>query len=433
MAIWGARASRNLEIDIMTAFKSEFVQTLVERGFMHQCTDLDALDELAARQRITAYIGYDCTAPSLHVGSLVQIMMQRHLQKTGHQPIVLMGGGTTKVGDPSGKDASRQLLGDDDIVANMAGIREVFSRFVDFGEGAGDAVMVNNDDWLSELAYIPFLRDMGRHFSINRMLSFDSVKLRLEREQPLTFLEFNYMILQAYDFLELNRRHDCVLQLGGSDQWGNIVNGVELGRRVDGAALYGFTTPLLTLASGAKMGKTAQGAIWLNPDMLSAYDYWQFWRNTEDADVGRFLRLFTELPLDEIAKLEALQDAEINEAKKILAEHATDMCHGADAAKAAAETARQTFEEGSVATDLPTVDVPKAELQGGAVLFELLRRAGLCKSNGEARRLIKGGGARVNDKSVAEEMAKVSMDDITAGGVIKLSAGKKRHVLIRPA
>jgi len=360
-------------------------------------------------------------------------MMQRHLQKTGHQPIVLMGGGTTKVGDPSGKDASRQLLGDDDIVANMAGIREVFSRFVDFGEGAGDAVMVNNDDWLSELAYIPFLRDMGRHFSINRMLSFDSVKLRLEREQPLTFLEFNYMILQAYDFLELNRRHDCVLQLGGSDQWGNIVNGVELGRRVDGAALYGFTTPLLTLASGAKMGKTAQGAIWLNPDMLSAYDYWQFWRNTEDADVGRFLRLFTELPLDEIAKLEALQDAEINEAKKILAEHATDMCHGADAAKAAAETARQTFEEGSVATDLPTVDVPKAELQGGAVLFELLRRAGLCKSNGEARRLIKGGGARVNDKSVAEEMAKVSMDDITAGGVIKLSAGKKRHVLIRPA
>ncbi len=433
MAIWGARASRNLEIDIMTAFKSEFVRTLVERGFMHQCTDLDALDELAARQRITAYIGYDCTAPSLHVGSLVQIMMQRHLQKTGHQPIVLMGGGTTKVGDPSGKDASRQLLGDDDIVANMAGIREVFSRFVDFGEGAGDAVMVNNDDWLSELAYIPFLRDMGRHFSINRMLSFDSVKLRLEREQPLTFLEFNYMILQAYDFLELNRRHDCVLQLGGSDQWGNIVNGVELGRRVDGAALYGFTTPLLTLASGAKMGKTAQGAIWLNPDMLSAYDYWQFWRNTEDADVGRFLRLFTELPLAEIAKLEALQDAEINEAKKILAEHATDMCHGADAAKAAAETARQTFEEGSVATDLPTVDVPKAELQGGAVLFELLRRAGLCKSNGEARRLIKGGGARVNDKSVAEEMAKVSMDDITAGGVIKLSAGKKRHVLIRPA
>ncbi|MBT3371188.1 MAG: tyrosine--tRNA ligase [Rhodospirillaceae bacterium] len=417
----------------MTAFKSEFIRTLVERGFMHQCTDLDALDELAARQRITAYIGYDCTAPSLHVGSLVQIMMQRHLQKTGHQPIVLMGGGTTKVGDPSGKDASRQLLSDADIAANMAGIREVFSRFVDFGEGAGDAVMVNNDDWLNELAYIPFLRDMGRHFSINRMLSFDSVKLRLEREQPLSFLEFNYMILQAYDFLELNRRHECVLQMGGSDQWGNIVNGVELGRRVDGAALYGFTTPLITLASGAKMGKTAQGAIWLNPDMLSPYDYWQFWRNTEDADVGRFLRLFTELPLDEIAKLEALQDAEINEAKKILAEHATAMCHGADAARAAAETARQTFEEGSVATDLPTVDVPKAELQDGVVVFEMLRRAGLCQSNGEARRLIKGGGARVNDNQVADEMAKMSMADMTDEGVIKLSAGKKRHALVRPA
>ena len=391
------------------------------------------MDELAARHRITAYIGYDCTAPSLHVGSLVQIMMQRHLQKTGHQPIVLMGGGTTKVGDPSGKDASRQLLSDADIAANMAGIREVFSRFVDFGEGAGDAVMVNNDDWLNELAYIPFLRDMGRHFSINRMLSFDSVKLRLEREQPLSFLEFNYMILQAYDFLELNRRHECVLQMGGSDQWGNIVNGVELGRRVDGAALYGFTTPLITLASGAKMGKTAQGAIWLNPDMLSPYDYWQFWRNTEDADVGRFLRLFTELPLDEIAKLEALQDAEINEAKKILAEHATAMCHGADAARAAAETARQTFEEGSVATDLPTVDVPKAELQDGVVVFEMLRRAGLCQSNGEARRLIKGGGARVNDNQVADEMAKMSMADMTDEGVIKLSAGKKRHALVRPA
>ena len=417
----------------MTAFKSEFIRTLVERGFMHQCTDLDALDELAARQRITAYIGYDCTAPSLHVGSLVQIMMQRHLQKTGHQPIVLMGGGTTKVGDPSGKDASRQLLSDADIAANMAGIREVFSRFVDFGEGAGDAVMVNNDDWLNELAYIPFLRDMGRHFSINRMLSFDSVKLRLEREQPLSFLEFNYMILQAYDFLELNRRHECVLQMGGSDQWGNIVNGVELGRRVDGAALYGFTTPLITLASGAKMGKTAQGAIWLSSDMLSPYDYWQFWRNTEDADVGRFLRLFTELPLDEIAKLEALQDAEINEAKKILAEHATAMCHGADAARAAAETARQTFEEGSVATDLPTVDVPKAELQDGVVVFEMLRRAGLCQSNGEARRLIKGGGARVNDNQVADEMAKMSMADMTDEGVIKLSAGKKRHALVRPA
>ncbi|MBC8239419.1 MAG: tyrosine--tRNA ligase [Alphaproteobacteria bacterium] len=416
----------------MTTFKSDFVRTLVERGFMHQCTDLDALDALAARQTVTAYIGYDCTAPSLHVGSLVQIMMQRHLQKTGHRPIVLMGGGTTKVGDPSGKDAARQILSDQDIDTNMAGIREVFSRFVDFGEGPDDAIMVNNDDWLSELAYIPFLRDVGRHFSINRMLSFDSVKLRLDREQPLSFLEFNYMILQAYDFLELSRRHDCILQMGGSDQWGNIVNGVELGRRVDGKGLFGFTTPLITLASGAKMGKTAQGAIWLNKDMLSPYDYWQFWRNTEDADVGRFLRLFTELPLDEISRLATLQDAEINEAKKVLADQATTLCHGADAAKTAAATARQTFEEGSVATDLPTIDAAEADLETGIVLFELLRRAGLCQSNGEARRLIKGGGARVNDTAVNDEMTKVSLTDVTADGVIKLSAGKKRHALIRP-
>ncbi len=416
----------------MTAFKSEFVATLVSRGFMHQCTDLEALDELAASQRITAYIGYDCTAPSLHVGSLVQIMMQRHLQKTGHRPIVLMGGGTTKVGDPSGKDAARQLLSDDDINKNMAGIREVFSRFVGFGEGGNDAIMVNNDDWLSALAYVPFLRDVGRHFSINRMLSFDSVKLRLDREQNLSFLEFNYMILQAYDFLELSRRHDCVLQMGGSDQWGNIVNGVELGRRVDGKALFGFTAPLITLASGAKMGKTAAGAVWLNSELLIPYDYWQFWRNTEDADVGRFLRLFTELPLDEIARLEALQDAEINEAKKILADLATTLCHGPEEAAAAAETARQTFEEGSMATDLPSIEAAAEELRDGVLLFELLRRAGLCQSNGEARRLIKGGGARVNDKSVRDEMAKVSIDDLTSDDVVKLSAGKKRHVLIRP-
>jgi tyrosyl-tRNA synthetase len=416
----------------MTAIKSEFVRTLVERGFMHQCTDLDALDSLAAQQKITAYIGYDCTAPSLHVGSLVQIMMQRHLQKTGHRPIVLMGGGTTKVGDPSGKDAARQILSDQDIDANMAGIRQIFDRFVDFGEGADDAIIVNNDDWLSELAYIPFLRDVGQHFSINRMLSFDSVKLRLDREQPLSFLEFNYMILQAYDFLELSRRHDCILQMGGSDQWGNIVNGVELGRRVDGKALFGFTTPLITLASGAKMGKTAQGAVWLNKDMLSPYDYWQFWRNTEDADVERFLRLFTELPLDEISRLADLRDAEINEAKKILADQATALCHGEVAAKAAAETARQTFEEGSVATDLPTIEVAEADLEEGIILFELLRRAGLCQSNGEARRLIKGGGARINDTAVGDEMAKASLTDITAEGVIKLSAGKKRHALIRP-
>ncbi len=416
----------------MTAFKSDFVRTLVERGFMHQCTDLDALDELAASQRITAYIGYDCTAPSLHVGSLVQIMMQRHLQQTGHRPIVLMGGGTTKVGDPSGKDSSRQLLSEADIKQNMVGIREVFGRFVNFGDGGNDAVMVDNDDWLSELAYVPFLRDVGRHFSINRMLTFDSVKLRLEREQPLSFLEFNYMILQAYDFLELSRRHDCVLQMGGSDQWGNIVNGVELGRRVDGKTLFGFTTPLITLASGAKMGKTAEGAVWLNGDMLSPYNYWQFWRNTEDADVGRFLRLFTELPLDEITRLEGLQDAEINEAKKILADEATAMCHGEEAARAAAETARQTFEEGSVAADLPSIEIAETDLSEGLALFELLRRAGLCGSNGEARRLIKGGGARVNDTPVREEMATVSLSDVTSDGVVKLSAGKKRHVLVRP-
>ncbi|MFP6709440.1 MAG: tyrosine--tRNA ligase [Alphaproteobacteria bacterium] len=416
----------------MPAFKSEFVATLVSRGFMHQCTNLEALDELAANQRITAYIGYDCTAPSLHVGSLVQIMMQRHLQKTGHRPIVLMGGGTTKVGDPSGKDAARQLLSDDDINKNMAGIREVFSRFVGFGEGGNDAIMVNNDDWLSALAYVPFLRDVGQHFSINRMLSFDSVKLRLDREQNLSFLEFNYMILQAYDFLELSRRHDCVLQMGGSDQWGNIVNGVELGRRVGGKALFGFTTPLITLASGAKMGKTTAGAVWLNSEFLSPYDYWQFWRNTEDADVGRFLRLFTELPLDEIARLECLQDAEINEAKKILADLATTLCHGPEATAVVAETARRTFEEGSMATDLPSIDAAADELRDGVLLFELLRRAGLCQSNGEARRLIKGGGARVNNKSVKDEMAKVSIDDLTSDDVVKLSAGKKRHVLIRP-
>ncbi len=427
-------ALSNLEAYIMTALKSDFVRTLVERGYMHQCTDLVALDDLAAKGSITAYIGYDCTAPSLHVGSLVQIMMQRHLQKTGHKPIVLMGGGTTKVGDPSGKDTARQLLSEADINTNMAGVREVFARFVEFGDGEIDAIIVNNDDWLSQLSYVPFLREVGQHFSINRMLNFDSVKLRLDRQQPLSFLEFNYMILQAYDFLQLNRRHDCVLQMGGSDQWGNIVNGVELARRIDGKALFGFTTPLITLASGAKMGKTVNGAVWLNGDILSAYDYWQFWRNTEDADVGRFLRLFTELSLDEIARLEILQDAEINEAKKILANEATAMCHGPDAAAAAAETAKQTFEEGKVAADLPTIEIPELELRTGITLVELLGEswAGLCHSNSEARRLIKGGGARVNDEAIHDEMAKVSSIDITRDGVVKLSAGKKRHVLIRP-
>ena len=416
----------------MTALKSDFVHTLVERGYVHQCTDLAALDNLAATEKITAYIGYDCTAPSLHVGSLVQIMMQRHLQKTGHKPIVLLGGGTTKIGDPSGKDAARQLLSEADINTNMSGIREVFTRFIEFGDSEFDAIVVNNDDWLSELPYVPFLREVGQHFSINRMLNFDSVKLRLDREQPLSFLEFNYMILQAYDFVQLSRRHNCLLQMGGSDQWGNIINGVELGRRIDGKTLFGLTTPLITLSSGAKMGKTADGAVWLNEDMLSTYDYWQFWRNTEDADVGRFLRLFTELPLNEITRLENLQDAEINEAKKILANEATAMCHGPEAMVVAAKTAKQTFEEGTVATDLPTIDVRKSELQTGIKLYELLGTAGLCNSNGEARRLIKQAGARVNDQVIKDEKAVVSENDITMDGIVKLSNGKKRHVLIRP-
>jgi len=416
----------------MPQFKSDLVNTLVERGFLHQCTDLDGLDAAAAAGPITGYIGYDCTAASLHIGSLVQIMMQRHMQQTGHRPIVLMGAGTTKVGDPSGRDESRQLLSDAQIDANMAEIKKSFANFVRFGDGPTDAVMANNDDWLGTLRYIPFLRDVGRHFSVNRMLSFDSVKLRLEREQALSFLEFNYMILQAYDFLELHRRHGCILQLGGSDQWGNIVNGVELGRRIDGAALFGFTTPLITTASGAKMGKTAQGAVWLNPTMLEPYGYWQYWRNTEDGDVGRFLRLFTELPLDEVARLEALQGEEINEAKKVLANEATRLCHGDAAAAAAAETARQTFEQGAIGQALPTIDVPRGELEQGIAVFELLRRAGLCGSNSEGRRLIKGGGARVNDVVVSDEQANVNLADVTGDGVIKLSAGRKRHALVRP-
>jgi tyrosyl-tRNA synthetase len=359
-------------------------------------------------------------------------MMLRWLQRTGNRPIVLMGGGTTKIGDPSGKDESRQLLDNAAIDANIAGIRRAFDSFVDFGDGPNGALLVNNADWLDALEYIPFLRDVGRHFTINRMLTFESVKLRLDREQPLTFLEFNYMILQAYDFLELARRHDCALQIGGSDQWGNIVNGVELGRRIAQKPLFGLTTPLITTSSGAKMGKTASGAIWLNRARLSPYDYWQFWRNTEDADVGRFLRLFTELPLDEIARLEILDGAEINEAKKILATAATAMLHGeADAARAA-DTAQKTFEQGTIATDLPTVDVPRDTLGDGIALFALMVQAGLAASNGEARRLIKGGGGRVNDIAVADELAKVGLDALNANGVIKLSAGRKRHALVRP-
>lgn len=415
----------------MTTFCSDFVRTVVERGYLHQCTDLEGLDGLAAERRLTAYIGFDCTAPSLHAGSLVSIMLLRRLQQAGHKPIVLMGGGTTKIGDPSFRDESRPLLDDAQIAENMAGIQKVFAKFLSFGDGATDAVMVNNADWLDRLEYIPFLRDYGRHFSVNRMLTFDSVKTRLDREQPLTFLEFNYMILQGFDFLELNRRHECVLQMGGSDQWGNIVNGVELGRRVDGATLYGLTTPLLQSASGAKMGKTAAGAVWLNDEMLAPYDYWQYWRNTEDADVGKFLRLFTDLPMDEVARLESLDGAEINEAKKILATEITRLCHGEAAATAAAETARRTFEEGALGDQLPTIEVPTAELEKGIAAFDLLRRAGLAASNGEARRLIKGGGARVNDVPVANELQTVTLADRADGGIIKLSAGKKKHAVIR--
>jgi len=417
---------------LSTQLKSEFLREIVARGFMHQCTDLAELDALAARKVITAYIGFDATADSLHVGSLVQIMLLRLLQRTGHRPIALMGGGTTKIGDPSGKEESRRLLSNAEINANIAGIQKIFARFLAFGSGPTDALMVNNADWLDGLQYIPFLRDYGSHFSVNRMLSFDSVKLRLEREQSLTFLEFNYMILQAYDFLELARRNDCVLQLGGSDQWGNIVNGVELGRRIDNRALFGLTSPLITTAAGAKMGKTAAGAVWLNADRLSPYDYWQYFRNTDDADVGRFLRLFTDLPLAEIARLEALRGAEINDAKVVLANETTTLAHGAEAAAAAAETARRTFAEGGIGGDLPTLELPRAELERGIAVFQLFTRSGLVASNGEARRLIKGGGARLNDAPVADETRLVTLADLDAQGAIKLSAGKKRHAVVRP-
>ncbi len=415
----------------MTAPRSEFLKTIVDRGFFHQCTDIEGLDAEFASKMVTAYIGFDCTADSLHIGSLLQIMLLRWLQKTGHKPIVLMGGGTTKIGDPSFKDEARKLLSVEDIARNKAGIQTVFDKYLTFGDDPSDAVMVDNADWLDKLEYIPFLRDYGAHFSVNRMLSFDSVKLRLDREQSLSFLEFNYMILQAYDFLELRRRYGCVLQMGGSDQWGNIVNGVELARRVDQQTIYGLTSPLITTSSGAKMGKTAQGAVWLNADRLSVYDFWQFWRNTEDGDVGRFLKLFTELPLDEIARLEALGGAEINDAKKILATEVTALCHGRAAAEEVAETARQTFEAGQSADGLPSVDVPRAELAAGLPAVEALRRSGLAASNGEARRLIRGGGARVNDRPIGDENAVLGEADIDGDGLIKLSAGRKRHALLK--
>jgi tyrosyl-tRNA synthetase len=422
-----------LDDGAMSTPRSDFLATALERGFVHQCTDLDALDDRMRAGRVAAYVGYDCTADSLHVGSLVSIMLLRLLQQSGHQPIVLMGGGTTRIGDPSGKDTGRPLLDDAEIARNMAGIRKIFARFIDFGDGPGDAVMVDNADWLDELRYIPLLRDVGRHFSVNRMLSQDSVRLRLERDQPLSFLEFNYMILQAYDFVELARRFDCAAQFGGSDQWGNIVSGVELGRRLDGRTLYGLTTPLLTTASGDKMGKTAQGAMWLNAERLSPYEYWQFWRDkTEDGDVGRFLRLFTELPLDEIARLEALEGSEINEAKKILATEATALCHGIEAAEAAAVTASAVFEQGGSGDDLPQTTVPRDLLAQGVPVFELLNRVGLAASNGEARRLIRGGGARINDMVVDDETRIVRLADLDRRGMLKLSAGRKRHVLVRP-
>ena len=404
----------------MTGFRSSLLRQLDERGYIHQLTDAAGLDALAEKQVVPGYIGFDATAPSLHVGSLLQIMLLRRMQQAGHKPIVLMGGGTTKVGDPSGKDESRKLLTPEQIDENIAGIRKVFERFLAFGDGPADAVMVNNGDWLDTLRYIPFLREVGRHFTINRMLTFDSVRLRLDREQPLTFLEFNYMILQAYDFLELSRRVGCRVQLGGSDQWGNIVNGIELGRRIDGTELFGVTSPLITTADGAKMGKTASGAVWLNADLLSPYDYWQFWRNSADADVGRFLRLFTDLPLDEIARLEALEGAEINQAKVVLATEATAMLHGRNAAETAAQTARQTFEGGSGA-DLPTL---KAD--GGIGLLAALTGIGFCASNGEAKRKIAEGAVRVDDQVVSDPGLTIEV----GAQPVKLSLGKKRHGLI---
>jgi tyrosyl-tRNA synthetase len=414
----------------MSAPKSDFLQTLTARGFIHQCSDMEGLDERAKAGEVVAYVGYDCTAPSLHVGHLLSIMMLHWLQQTGGKPITLMGGGTTRVGDPSGKDESRKLLTVEQIDANKESIKTTFARFIDFG---GDkAMMVDNAEWLAPLNYIDFLREVGRHFSVNRMLSFDSVKLRLEREHELSFLEFNYMILQAYDYVELGRRYGCNLQMGGSDQWGNIINGIDLGRRMGTHQLYALTCPLLTTSSGAKMGKTAAGAVWLNADMLSPYDYWQFWRNTEDGDVGRFLRLFTLLPLDEIARLEALAGAEINDAKKILANEATALMHGRDAAEQAAETARVTFEQGAIAESLPTVEVPASVLDAGIGVLTAFgpEYAGLVSSMGEARRQVKSGGLRVNDEVVSDERAVLRTGDVREG-VIKLSFGKKRHVLLR--
>ena len=413
------------------AFTSDFLQTLQARGYIHQITHPAELDAAASAGVVSGYIGFDATAPSLHVGSLIQIMMLRRLQQAGHRPVVIMGGGTTKVGDPTGKDASRPHLTDATIAANIASIRTVFEKFLTFGDGPTDAVMIDNDDWLSTYGYIQFLREFGTHFTVNRMLAFDSVKLRLEREQPMTFLEFNYMLMQSVDFLELNRRLGVTLQMGGSDQWGNIVSGVDLVRRVDQKAAFGLTTPLLTTASGGKMGKTAQGAVWLNAEQLSPYDYWQFWRNAEDGDVGRFMRLFTDLPLDEIARYEALSGAEINEAKKALADAATTMLHGGEAAQAARAAAEGAFERGTLSQDLPTVELPASEVLG-AMIAAVATRAGLTASNGEARRLAQGGGLRLNDEAIADGARLIEASDVNADGVLKLAAGKKKLLLVKP-
>ena len=416
--------------DSVTPPKSEFLKTLISRGYMHQATNLEGLDRLTEQQPISAYIGFDCTANSLHVGSLIQIMMLRLLQRTGHKPIVLMGGGTTKVGDPSGKDEARPLLSDQDIEQNKQGIKKIFEKYLTFGDGPTDALMVDNAEWLDQLAYIRFLRDFGSHFSINRMMGMESVKLRLEREQNLSFLEFNYAILQAYDFLELRRRYGCSLQMGGSDQWGNIVSGVDLTRRVDQQEIFGLTSPLITTASGAKMGKTAAGAIWLNEDRLPVFDFWQFWRNTEDQDVGRFLRLFTELPESEITKLEALEGAEINQAKIILANEVTSLCHGADAARQAEQTARQSFSQGVIAEGLPTLDIDKANMASLSVI-DVFVQSGLAASKGEVRRLIRGGGARLNNQAISDEDRRLLADDFDTDGRAQIAAGKKRRAILQ--
>ncbi|MEM7067687.1 MAG: tyrosine--tRNA ligase [Pseudomonadota bacterium] len=416
----------------MSAFKSDFLQVLSERGFIHQISDETGLDELLSKEMVTSYIGFDATAPSLHAGSLVQIMLLYWFQQTGHRPIALMGGGTTMVGDPSGKDESRQLLTPKLIEENKAGIKRVFSNFLEFGDDGNQAIMADNADWLLSLKYVEFLREVGRYLSVNQMLARDSVKLRLEREQHLSFLEFNYMCLQAFDYTELAKSHNCQLQMGGSDQWGNIVSGVDLGRRMGTPNLFALTTPLLTTSSGAKMGKTADGAIWLSEDKLPVYDYWQYWRNAEDADIGRFMKLFTTLPLDEIERYKALEGAELNDAKKVLATEATAMVHGRKAAEAAAETARRTFEEGQAADTLPSITVANSDLEDGIGLLTLIVQAGLASSNGEARRHVKGGAIKINDKGVSDERMSVTGTSLNDDGVIKLSLGKKKHFLIRP-